>query len=149
MTVLIRIALAVLFVVELVVGAWNAIAPRSFYNNFPTVDLTPPFSEHFARDFGFATLGIAFLLLIALIAPKAHYVIPAVLAYSFFSIPHFFFHLAHLDNATGAQAAFLIGGNALVALLGVTAIVLTIVRDRQASARPVSDLERLRAELTR
>lgn len=51
MTVFIRIGLALLFVNELVVGAWNAIWPEGFYRYFPTVDLTPPFSEHYARDF--------------------------------------------------------------------------------------------------
>ncbi|MEV4623902.1 hypothetical protein AB0J74_34985 [Asanoa sp. NPDC049573] len=43
MTVLIRIEL---------VGFWNRAFPESFYDTFPTVTLTPPLSEHYARDFG-------------------------------------------------------------------------------------------------
>lgn len=130
MTLFIRIGLAVLLLDELVVGGWNAVAPESFYRNFPTVDLTPPFSEHYARDFGEATLGTAVIILIALIRPKAHFVIPAMLAYSVFSVPHFFFHLTHLEMATTSQAIFLTTANAVVALLGLAIIGVTIARDR-------------------
>ena len=130
MTVFIRIGLAILFVDELVVGGWNAISPETFYRYFPTVDLTPPFSEHYARDFGGATLGIALLLAIALCMPKAHFVIPAALAYSVFAVPHFFYHLAHLHGATTGQAIALTTANAVVALLGIAVIVVAIVRER-------------------
>ena len=133
MTVLIRIGLAVLLLDELVVGAWNAVSPETFFRYFPTVDLTPPFSEHYARDFGGATLGIALLLGIALVAPRAHFVIPAALAYSMFAVPHFFFHVAHLDGATVGQAIALTTANALVALLGIAIVLATIARDRRAA----------------
>lgn len=128
MTVVIRIALMVLALDELVVGAWNQFAPESFYRSFPTVDLTPPFSEHYARDFGGATLGIAVLLVVAVIRPRGAFVLPAAIAYSVFAIPHFVFHLEHLDGATLGQAVLLTAGNAVVALLGVLVIVLAVVR---------------------
>ena len=131
MTVFIRIGLAILFLDEFVVGAWNAISPETFYRYFPTVDLTPPFSEHYARDFGGATLGIALLLGIAFFQPKAHFVIPAALAYSIFAVPHFFFHLAHLEGARVGEAIALTAANGSVALLGITIIVVTIARDRR------------------
>jgi hypothetical protein len=127
-TILIRIALAILFLDELVVGFWNQAFPASFYDHFPTVDLTPPFSEHYARDFGGATLGIALLLGIALVAPRAAYVIPAALAYSVFAVPHFVFHLEHLEMASTGQAVFLTSANAVVALLGLLTVVLAVVR---------------------
>ena len=69
MTALIRLQLAILVLVELLVGFWNQVFPASFYRIFPTVDPTPPYSEHYARDFGGATLGIALVLAIALISP--------------------------------------------------------------------------------
>ncbi|WP_310961800.1 hypothetical protein [Nocardioides terrisoli] len=131
MTVFIRIGLAILFLDELVVGAWNAISPETFYRYFPTVDLTPPFSEHYARDFGGATLGIALLLGVAMVKPKAHFVTPAALAYSFFAVPHFFFHVAHLQGATVGEAVALTAANASVALLGIAIILVTIARDRR------------------
>lgn len=133
MTVLLRIALGVLALDELVVGGWNQFAPESFYRYFPTVDLTPPFSEHYARDFGGATLGIAVLLVVAFLRPHGAFVLPAGIAYTVFSIPHFVFHAAHLDHASGADAAFLLIGNAVVALLGVLVIVLAVRRPSPAA----------------
>lgn len=130
MTLLIRLGLLILFLVEVVVGFWNQVFPASFYENFPTVDLTPPFSEHYARDFGGATLGIALLLLIALIRPRAAFVIPAAAAYSVFSIPHFLFHLGHTHGATTAEIVALTTANAVVMVLGLAVIGLTVVRDR-------------------
>src|SRR4051812_46457331 len=138
MTLLLRFTLAVLFATELVVGAWNQFAPASFYENFPTVDLTPPFSEHYARDFGGATLGIALLLGIALVRPRISFVLPALLAYEVYSIPHFFFHLSHLEHATTAEAVALTAANAGAMLLGMLAIVLVLAAGRRAGKLPPS-----------
>ncbi|MFV0533748.1 MAG: hypothetical protein ACK5MR_08860 [Cumulibacter sp.] len=139
MTVFIRIGLAILFLDELVVSAWNAFSPETFYRYFPTVDLTPPFSEHYARDFGGATLGIALLLGIALIKPKTHFVVPAVLAFSIFAVPHFFYHVAHLDGAAVGESIALTAANAVVALLGIATIILAIVRHRRVSSTTPGD----------
>ncbi|MEU6207367.1 hypothetical protein ABZ814_27700 [Micromonospora musae] len=135
MTVIIRIALAILFIDNAMVGAWNAISPASFYRYFPTVDLTPPFSEHYARDFGAASLAIALLLGIAAVTPKAHYVIPAAAAYSTFGVPHFFYHFANMEYATLGEALLLTVGNGTVALAGLLIILLTVLRDRRAARR--------------
>ncbi|MET8306893.1 hypothetical protein [Micromonospora sp. NPDC005173] len=135
MTIIIRIALAILFVDNLVVGAWNAFWPASFYTNFPTVDLTPPFSEHYARDFGTASLAIALLLGIAAVKPRAHFVIPAAGAYSVFAVPHFFFHITNMEQATVGEAILLTTANAAVALIGLVIILLTVLRDRRVARR--------------
>ncbi|MFI6875218.1 hypothetical protein ACIBL6_17450 [Streptomyces sp. NPDC050400] len=137
MTVFIRVGLAVLLLDELVVGGWNAIAPESFYRNFPTVDLTPPFSEHYARDFGGATLGIALFLAIAFVLPRAHFVVPAALAFSIFSVPHFLLHVTHLEGATVGEAIALTAANATVALLGIAVVLAAIARDRRERQQAV------------
>jgi hypothetical protein len=49
-------------VVELMLGFWTLLFPRTFYYDVPTIDLTPPYSEHLLRDFGGATLGLAVVL---------------------------------------------------------------------------------------
>lgn len=131
MSLLIRLGLLILFVVEFVVGVWNQVFPASFFEHFPTVDLTPPYSEHYARDFGGATLGIALLLLIALIRPRAAFVIPAAAAYTVFSLPHFLFHLGHTHGATTTETVALTSANAFVLLVGLGVIALTVVRDRR------------------
>lgn len=127
---MLRVCLFVIAVDELVVGAWNQFWPAGFYAHFPTVDLTPPFSEHFARDFGGATLGIGVLLLNALLRPRPHFVIPACTAFLVFAVPHFFFHMHHLEDANVGQAALLLVGNFTVVALGVAAVVLATVAHR-------------------
>ena len=141
MTLLLRLCLGVLFLTELVVGAWNQFAPASFYTSFPTVDLTPPFSEHYARDFGGATLGLALLLGIALVRPLPVFVLPAVAAYEVYAIPHFVFHVLHLEHATAFQAVALTATNAALVLVGLAAIGLVTGRSRAAQrvGAPVSE----------
>lgn len=131
--VFIRIALAVIFLDELVVGGWNAIWPAGFYRHFPTVDLAPPFSEHFARDFGGATLGIAVLLGIALCVPRSSFTLPAAIAFSIFAVPHFLFHLIHRDGAGAGEYAALTLANAVVALLGVGVVIADVVREQRGN----------------
>ena len=60
-----RICLWIIAAMELVIGTWTLLFPESFYNDVPTVDLTPPYSERLFRDFGGATLGIAIVLVAA------------------------------------------------------------------------------------
>jgi hypothetical protein len=139
MIVVTRIALAILAAIELVVGIWNQFWPENFYANFPTVDLTPPFSEHYARDFGGATLGIAAVLIAAIMVPRPILALAAGLAYTIFAIPHFVFHVGHLDGATSTQALFLTVGNAVAAALGVLVIVLSVLRMSRDRRRPLHD----------
>lgn len=137
MSVFIRVGLAVMFLEELMIGAWNTIAPESFYRLFPTVDLTPPFSEHYARDFGGASLGLALLLGWALVRPRTDFVVAATLAYLMFAVPHFVYHLHHLAGASTGEAIFLTGANGGIALLGI-AVVLAASRQRNKEIRDVA-----------
>ncbi|MCR6489590.1 hypothetical protein M8542_42925 [Amycolatopsis sp. OK19-0408] len=130
-TLAIRLTLVLPFLEQLVVGAWNAFAPESFYEHFPTVDLNPPFSEHYAHDFGGATLGIALLLAIALVKPKTHFVVPAALAFSVWQVPHFCYHLLHTEPPTTGMTVFLHTANGVVALLGLAPVLLALRRDRR------------------
>jgi hypothetical protein len=123
-----RLILGVLAAIELVIGLWNQYWPESFYKDFPTVSLTPPFSEHYARDFGGATLGIAVVLLIACVTARPSHVIIAGLAYSVFAIPHLVFHALHLEGATSGEVAFLLIANSVAMILGVLAVVLGVLR---------------------
>jgi len=124
MSPLLRPGLALLAVVEVVLGVWTLLFPASFYADVPTVDLTPPFSEHLFRDFGGATLGLAVVLTAAAVWTERRLVVVALLAYLAFSAPHLVFHLGHLDGAGGPAATALVvalAGSVLLplALLGV------------------------------
>jgi hypothetical protein len=103
----IRGGLALLALVELALGAWTLLFPRSFYRDVPTVDLTPPYSEHLFRDFGGATLGLALVLAAAAVWMELRWVVVALLAYLAFAAPHLAFHLGHLHGATALEAGVL------------------------------------------
>ncbi|HWD02128.1 MAG TPA: hypothetical protein VG674_06705 [Amycolatopsis sp.] len=130
----IRATLMIPLLEAVIVGAWNQFAPRSFYDDFPTVNLNPPFSDHFAHDFGGALLGIGVVLLIAVVRPETHYVLPAAVTYSVFAVPHFFFHLFETTTTATGQMVLLTTANAVVAILGLLPIPLALLRDRRTQA---------------
>ena len=108
MRALLRPGLALLAAVEGVLGLWTLLFPASFYDHVPTVDLTPPYSEHLLRDFGGATLGLAVVLTAAAIWLERRLVVVALLAYLSFSAPHLVFHLGHLRGASASAASVLV-----------------------------------------
>ena len=116
MSALLRCGLLGLAAVELVLGGWTALFPASFYADVPTVDLTPPYSEHLMRDFGGATLGLAVVLAAAALRPERRTSVVALLAYLAFAAPHLVFHAGHLHGATPVEAV------ALVVLLGASVV---------------------------
>ncbi|TAL41224.1 MAG: hypothetical protein EPN91_11170 [Salinibacterium sp.] len=108
MTIALRVLLATSALISFVVGGWAQFWPEGFYTGFPTVDLTPPYSEHLLRDFGGATLGLAVVQVAALIWPQKRLVIVAALASLVFAAPHAAFHFLHLEHATAARSALLV-----------------------------------------
>jgi hypothetical protein len=122
MRALLRPGLALLAAVELVVGVWTLLFPASFYGHVPTVDLSPPFSEHPFRDFGGATLGLAVVLSAAAVWTERRLVVVALLAYLAFSVPHLAFHLGHLHGVSEPAGAALV-----VVLLGSVVLPLALV----------------------
>ncbi|MEO8529525.1 MAG: hypothetical protein ABI435_10655 [Pseudolysinimonas sp.] len=144
MTAVLRIGLAILGFAELVVGGWNLVAPENFYANFPGVALTPPFAEHYARDFGGATLGIGIVLVAAVIIPRTVLVIPALLAILAFALPHAVFHLEHLHDASPDVLVFTLVatlGEAVAALLLLAVALVRWRRERNTQADRVLPME--------
>jgi hypothetical protein len=117
----VRIALALLFVQGLIVGAWAAAWPRSFYDDFPGggrvwVAADGPYNEHLVRDFGDLNLALAVVTLVALIASTRVVALAAALGWIVYQAPHLVYHLRHLDlYDTGDQVA------------NVTALVFALV----------------------
>ncbi len=129
-----RICLWIIAAMELVIGTWTLLFPESFYNDVPTVDLTPPYSERLFRDFGGATLGIAIVLVAAAIWLETRLVVVALLAYLAFSVPHLVFHLGHLHGASGVEATLLITVLAVSVALPAGLIVVALVRAQRNSS---------------
>ena len=124
-----RAGLIVLAGVELLLGGWTLLFPAGFYADVPTVDLTPPFSEHLFRDFGGATLGLAVVLGAAAVMLDRLLVRVALCAYLAFSLPHLVFHLGHLSGASAVEAVVLVG---LLVASVVLPVVLLLVSRRSA-----------------
>jgi hypothetical protein len=117
MRVYVRSVLVVLAAFELVLGLWLTFFPRAFYNDVPTVDWTPPYSEHLFRDFGGASLGLGIVLTAAAVRFDRLLTVVALLAYLGFAVPHLVFHLGHLE---GGETGWSIG---LAVVLSLSVLV--------------------------
>ena len=118
----VRSVLVVFAAYELVLGVWMTFFPAQFYE-LPTVDWTPPYSEHLFRDFGGATLGLAIVLDRGgdQLRPAAHMV--ALLAYLAFAVPHLVFHLGHLEGDSPGWSIVLAVVTALSVLVPASALI--------------------------
>ena len=91
------------------VGFWAQLAPQSFYDDFPGggrtwVSALPPYNEHLVRDIGSLYLALALLLSAAAVLLERRLVIVALAAYLVNAVPHFIFHVTHMDElSTGDQ----------------------------------------------
>ena len=129
---LVRPVLAVLALTALQLGLWGALAPTSFYDDFPGggrawVSVDGPYNEHLVRDFGQLNLAMAALLLAALFRPERYLVRVAALASLLFAVPHLRYHATNLDvYGTSDQVAnmVLLG----LAVLGPAILVLGTAR---------------------
>lgn len=112
-----RAGLLVMGAFQLLLGLWTVFLPESFYNDFPTVDWTPPYSAHLFRDFGGASLGLGVVIAAAAVWLERRLVFVSLTAYLAFSIPHLFFHAHHLDGDSPVLSAMLLTSTVLAVLL--------------------------------
>ncbi|MGY1707340.1 hypothetical protein ACI79C_22495 [Geodermatophilus sp. SYSU D00697] len=117
----------------LAVGAWQAFAPRSFFDDFPGlgrhwVDVDGPYNEHLLRDVGQGNLGFGVLALVALVTGGVWLAratgLAAVVAY----LPHQLYHQQHLDVLETASDRVL--QTVTLSLVSVTAVLLTVLAFR-------------------
>jgi hypothetical protein len=130
----VRVVLAVWAAVSVQLGIWAALAPRSFYDDFPGfgrewVRVDGPYNEHLVRDFGALNLALAVVTIAALITLSRPLVIAVAVAWLAWSVPHFVYHLRHLDMflSTSDKVAnvFLLGS---LPVLAVVVLVVTLGR---------------------
>jgi hypothetical protein len=94
----VRIVLVVFAALELILGLWLTIVPKTFYDHVPTVNWTPPYSDHLFHDFGGASLGLGIVLAAAAIRFDRFLIAISLIAYLAFAVPHLAFHLGHLEG---------------------------------------------------
>ncbi|GAA1696677.1 hypothetical protein GCM10009745_48450 [Kribbella yunnanensis] len=133
--VLVRLSLLVLAAFELTLGVWTTFFPENFYNEVPTVDWTPPYSEHLFSDFGGATLGLGVMLAAATIWMERRLVLVALVAYLAFAVPHSLFHLEHLhgDSVTWSRV---LEGYSYVSVIWPLAVLALAWKPSVTSRRP-------------
>lgn len=124
-----RIALGYLSLVSLEIGLWAQFAPRSFYNHFPGlgrawVRVNGPYNEHLVRDVGGLNLGLAAVLMIALVTLSRPTIVAASIASLLYGIPHLVYHIANTDGLGTGDIAVSLGGLALFAVLPVALLVV-------------------------
>ena len=128
--------LAILTLTALQLGVWAAFAPRSFYDDFPGggrawVAADGPYNEHLVRDFGSLNLALLVITAVALWKLTPLLVRTAAAAWLVYSVPHFVYHLRHLEPYDTFDAV------ANVITLGLTValpIVLLALRSAPADA---------------
>jgi hypothetical protein len=107
------------------VGLWAEFAPRSFYNSFPLagrhwVSVLGPYNEHLTRDIGGLYLVLLVISVWAGVRPNAETFAMIGAAWLAFSLPHFTYHMFHLDTFGTADKVgnvVTLGGTVILAVL--------------------------------
>jgi hypothetical protein len=121
----VRAVLIAFAALQLVLGVWLTLVPKTVYDNVPTVDWDPPYAEHAFRDFGAASLGLAIVLVAAAVRLDRYLATLALVAYLAFSIPHTIFHLGHLEPDQPGWSIVLAVAVSLMVVLPLTALLGT------------------------
>lgn len=99
----VRAGLLFLLLASLSVGPWAQLSPASFWEGFPGlsrawVSTAGPYNEHLVRDVGGLQLGMAVVLLAALLRPSRYLVRVAALASVVWQAPHAVYHLVRVTD---------------------------------------------------
>lgn len=128
-----RAALGILVASALLIGLTAAVAPQTFYDDFPFVahwvELLPPYNEHLVTDVGGLYLGFAVLFAWAAWTLDRTLVRAVSVAWLLTSTLHLIFHSTHLGGFGSADAAAEIATLAL--LLASPAIAIWAVAPRR------------------
>lgn len=115
------------------VGLWAALAPSSFFDDFPGggrhwVALDGPYNEHLVRDVGSLQLALVAITLAALVRPSRYLLQVLAGAELVYALPHFLYHLAHLDIfESGDKMALMVSLSVTV----IAPLVLLVRSSRQ------------------
>jgi nucleoside-diphosphate-sugar epimerase len=109
-------------------GVYATFTPRAFYDDFPNgrawVAMDGPYNEHLVRDFGALQLALGLVLAVAAVVGGRTLVRVAAGSSLLFAVPHFTYHLRHLEHyETADKLANVVSlGGAIVAALVVLAL---------------------------
>lgn len=126
----IRLGLAYLAVAGAYVAVWILLAPKGFYDTFPTgpaelVSALPPYNEHLARDFGATGLGLAALAALAAVWMDRRVIQAAAVAHLAAALPHLAYHLTTTERYSTADNVQSLIGLTLPILISLGLLVAT------------------------
>jgi hypothetical protein len=125
----VRAGLLYLAITGAYVSIWILLAPKGFYDSFPTgpghwVSVLPPYNEHLERDLGAAGLGLATLAAMAAVWLDHRLVQATAVAFLVSSLPHFAYHLTTTDRYSTVENVESLIGLALPALIALALLAL-------------------------
>jgi hypothetical protein len=138
-----QVLLAIVAIGYVGVGAWAALAPQSFYDNFPGsgrhwVSVDGPFNEHLVRDVGVLNLALAAVTIAALARPSRYLVQVVAGATLVYSAPHFLYHLFHLDLFDTSDKVLQTGSLAITVIVPVLLLIHARGSDRVSAPQPLA-----------
>jgi hypothetical protein len=107
------------------VGVWAEFAPKSFYESFPMtghhwISSLGPYNEHITRDIGGLYLALVTISAWTILRPRTEAFTMIGAGWLVFSIPHFIYHMFHLDRYGAADTIgnfVALGGTVILAAL--------------------------------
>ncbi len=138
-----RVLLAIMAIGYVGVGAWAALAPRSFYDNFPGggrgwVSVDGPFNEHLVRDVGTLNLALAAVAIAALVRPGRYLVQVIAGATLVYAAPHFLYHLFHLDLFDTSDKVLQTSSLAITVIAPALLLIHARATDRTSASEPLA-----------
>jgi hypothetical protein len=121
----IRAGIVLLMVLDGIVGGWQYLFPRSFYDDFPTVSVDPPFNQHLVSDVGGLNLALVAVLAFAAVHLERRLVMAALTGFAVYSLSHFLFHVTHFEHFSVRDAVGVGTGLGLELVLTVVLLILT------------------------
>ena len=126
-----RLALAYLAISGLLVGVWAAVAPRSFFLDFPGLGhmwtaADGRYNEHLVRDVGDLNLALVVVTIAACIWLSRSLAVSAALAWIVYSAPHLAYHVFNLDVVSSGDRPAEIVALSIPILLAAFVIVVAL-----------------------
>ena len=120
-------------VLGLGVGGWQALAPASFYEDFPGlgrhwVSVDGPYNEHLLRDVGLGNLAVGTVALVALLTGGVWLARAVGLAVVVTNLPHQLYHQAHVSVLPTVTDQVL--QSISLAAVSLTAVALLVLTSR-------------------
>ena len=138
-----RIGLLFLTVSQLFTGIWAAVDPKGWYLHFPGmgagwVQASSVYDAHFITDVAYFFIAFGALFAIAIWVVDSRLRIAASVAWLFFALPHFLYHLAHRGTLSTGQNLLSLETLALQIAVPVAVIILSALGPSGSDQRPAA-----------